>query len=912
MRTLLIVILLPWATTAQDKIMTPEVYQIWNKISDVEITDDGKWVSYRVHNEGGDSYCHLKNTTSDYHRIFKNAHEAKFDVNQEFFVYTTKAHPDTITAFKKRKIPKKNWQKDTTRVHFLETGLIQIHPYSESYKLSQDYSGCIAIKSAPRSIGQDSTLVKKENKDNGTLLKVFNSKFKEPVSIPFTKSYDWSKTGGKLMAYTSGNDSLSLDELVVYDATSHKVSTILKDTETIHQFDCNEDGSQIFIIADTDTTENTTNEAFLWNEKSGLAKKVINYNQVPLSSSNELSPDMKPIYLVNHNNWVYGIRPIPIAADTSLTDDEKVNVEVWHYQDGLIYTQQKKEKEKESKRAFATLYNTSSGQSIPLATAHDPEAIIDAEMRGHQLITHTMYPYQQLQSWEGKYFKDIYATDLNSGKKTLIAQKVDGQPRVSPDGKYLSWYSRTDTTWIGYNLSKSTKKTLTRSGYYDELNDRPMDPRESGFLGWTDDSSILIYDHYDIWKVALENDKPAVQLTHGRQTQTRYRYIKLDDDLRTLPSDTTILLSSFNEKSKHSGYAYLDLENNNLSTELVGPYRYASAITKAQNATTLLYTKESYDLFPDLILDNTDFSSGIQFSAANPQQQEYAWGRMELFEWTDSYGNTRQATLTKPPGFDAAKKYPLLVNFYEKSSNRLYQHRAPYPHRSTINYSYYTNKGYVVFNPDIYYEDGYPGESCYNAVMSSVNQLIEKGFIDTSNMGLQGHSWGGYQIAYLLTKTNRFKCAEAGAPVVNMISAYGGIRWRTGKSRMFQYEHTQSRLGADLWSRPDLYIHNSPIFNLDKVNTPVLIMHNDKDGAVPWYQGIEYFAGLRRLGKPAWLLNYNDEPHWPVKKQNRIDFNIRMEQFFDHYLMGKPIPEWMKNGIPAINAAKVDGLNYSN
>jgi dipeptidyl aminopeptidase/acylaminoacyl peptidase len=132
-----------------------------------------------------------------------------------------------------------------------------------------------------------------------------------------------------------------------------------------------------------------------------------------------------------------------------------------------------------------------------------------------------------------------------------------------------------------------------------------------------------------------------------------------------------------------------------------------------------------------------------------------------------------------------------------------------------------------------------------------------------------------------------------------MISAYGGIRWGSGMSRMFQYERTQSRLGKTLWENPGLYMENSPIFNMDKVNTPVLILHNDKDSAVPWYQGIEYFVALRRLNKPAWLLNYNGEPHWPLKWPNRLDFNIRMEQFFDHYLMDGPKPEWMKNGIPA-------------
>ena len=287
-------------------------------------------------------------------------------------------------------------------------------------------------------------------------------------------------------------------------------------------------------------------------------------------------------------------------------------------------------------------------------------------------------------------------------------------------------------------------------------------------------------------------------------------------------------------------------------------------------------------------------------SDANPQQKDYRWGTAELYQWTSLTGEQLSGTLVKPEGFDPAKKYPMIVNFYERSSNRLYRHRAPYPHRSTINYSFYANKGYLIFNPDVPYRIGYPGESAYNAVVSGVTALINEGFVDDKNIGVQGHSWGGYQIAHLITRTNIFKCAESGAPVVNMFSAYGGIRWGSGRSRMFQYEKTQSRIGGTIWEYPLRYLENSPIFFLDKVETPVLILHNDKDGAVPWYQGIEFFVALRRLGKPAWMLNYNDEPHWPVKRQNRIDFNIRMQQFFDHYLQGAAEPLWMKKGIPAI------------
>ncbi len=241
-------------------------------------------------------------------------------------------------------------------------------------------------------------------------------------------------------------------------------------------------------------------------------------------------------------------------------------------------------------------------------------------------------------------------------------------------------------------------------------------------------------------------------------------------------------------------------------------------------------------------------------------------------------------------------------------SDRLHAHQTPATSRSSINFWFYVSRGYLVFVPDIPYKVGYPGESALNAVVPGVTALVNAGFVEEENIGVQGHSWGGYQIAYMVTETNLFKAAEAGAPVSNMTSAYGGIRWGSGMSRMFQYEKSQSRIGGTLWEYPLRYVDNSPLFQADKIETPILMMHNDDDGAVPWYQGIEFFVALRRLGKPVWMLNYNGEPHGLQKYQNKRDFAIRMQQFFDHYLQGAPAPTWMEEGIPAILKGKTLGL----
>jgi dipeptidyl aminopeptidase/acylaminoacyl peptidase len=260
--------------------------------------------------------------------------------------------------------------------------------------------------------------------------------------------------------------------------------------------------------------------------------------------------------------------------------------------------------------------------------------------------------------------------------------------------------------------------------------------------------------------------------------------------------------------------------------------------------------------------------------------------------------------LYKPENFDSTRKYPMIIYYYERYSERLYSHFVPSPSRSTVNFPYYNSNGYLVFVPDIAYTTGQPGQDAYNSVMSGTLELMKRPYVDEKNIGLQGQSWGGYQTAWLVTRTGLFKAAMAGAPVSNMTSAYGGIRYESGRVREFQYEHTQSRIGGNLWEKRELYIDNSPLFFADRITTPLLIMSNDNDGAVPHTQGIEFFTALRRLGKPAWMLVYNGEEHNLTKRPNRMDLSLRMSQFFDHYLKGEPMPLWMKEGVPAVKKGK--------
>jgi dipeptidyl aminopeptidase/acylaminoacyl peptidase len=385
----------------------------------------------------------------------------------------------------------------------------------------------------------------------------------------------------------------------------------------------------------------------------------------------------------------------------------------------------------------------------------------------------------------------------------------------------------------------------------------------------------------------------------GRAQHKAIRYVKLDKEDQFLRNGQLVLLTNFDKKVMTSGLQLYKMGTPYQSTAQTFPLSYNNFF-KAKDSWRLGYLKGSFDKPYDVYVTPLADTTAQVFSHINPQQAKYNWFTVEMHHWKMLDGRPTEGLLYKPENFDSTKKYPIIFYYYERDAETMYQYITPQPVRASINIPYFTSNGYLVFDPDIWYKTGTPGEDAYNSIMSAVRYLARYKWVDTTKMGLQGHSWGGYQTAYMVTRTNKFAAAEAGAPVANMTSAYGGIRWGTGISRQFQYERSQSRLGATLWQRPDLYIKNSPLFRADKVTTPLLMMHNDADGAVPWYQGIEFFSALRRLGKKVWLIQYNGEDHGLMERRNRKDWSVRLGQFFGYYLKGEPPARWIRDGVPAV------------
>ena len=899
--------------SAQDRVLSHEDLATWNQIEDPAITADGKWVHYSISPNEGDPALGLYHVESGESRFFPRAKDARFSFDSQYLVYLVSAAKDTIKEMKRRHVDEEDLPKDTLVVMNLGSGSTREAYGVKSYKLPTKSSGYIAYTTEQQSAtseDNDTTSTEeakkpRHSKKNGYLLVVLNLENGSSDSLDYVTSYTIANEGKLVGAISKGQDSVLNAGVFAHTLGADGWQSIKLQEGKYSNLHCDVHGRSVAFTGDIDTTEALVRpyEIFHWPAGSDSAEAVVTPDAGFLPEDWIISGDANLFYSDNGKNLFFGIAPQPILQDTSLLEEEIVNVEVWHYQDKRLYTQQNVLADKERKLSYLSFIDLDRGTSHSIASVALPEYRMDRDKKSQHVLVYTEEPYLQEISWKGYARKDISVYNLQSHGLHQVAQGVIGSAYFSPGNNYIYWYNRGDSLWHMHNLislATTTSEDVTMP-LYDEANDLPTEPYQYGSAGWlSKDEQFIVYDQFDLWLLDPQGVSKPYRLTDGRPDSIRYRLIDLDHTRDDINPEVQQLLHILNLKTKASGYATLDIRDRSVTPVRLEDALYTSRPIKADSADVIVYTRETFGEFPNLQVTSDGFISSVQISNANPQQAEYKWGTSELFKWTAYDGKQLQGVIVKPDDFDPSRKYPLLVNFYERSSENLHKHRTPYPHRSTINYSFYASRDYIIFNPDVIYDIGYPGASAYNCVISGIEAVVDLDFIDRERIGVQGHSWGGYQVADLVTRTDIFACAESGAPLVNMINAYGGIRWQTGLSRMFQYERTQSRLGVTLWEDPDLYVENSPIFNMDKVTTPLLIMHNDKDGHVPWHLGIEFFVAMRRLNKPAWLLVYNDEPHWPLKLRNRKDFNIRMQQFFDHYLMGKPRPKWMRDGVPSI------------
>ncbi|MGN6417304.1 MAG: alpha/beta hydrolase family protein [Pseudobacter sp.] len=948
---------------AQKKPLDHSVYDGWQSISERSVSNNGKFVAYTITPQEGDGTLVIQATDNSYKKEFPRGGNAVITPDNRFVIFRLKPFFKDVREARIKKKRPDDMPKDTLVIfEFGKDSLFRV-PRIKSFKTPEKGTGqwvAYLMEKAlpvppkpgakPDSLTQLSSLermadslarvadsirrkaaeartqglailqpAKKEGKpasksnedpvEEGTELVLKNLYTGEEKKYPLVSDYTFSENGNVLLVETTrkNNDSLTQSLVLWTSLPAGTTDTVMRKFNDARSFTLDKEGTQLAFLAERDSVSKALTKFHkLWYYRPGYDSALLraDRNTAGVAKGLTVSDSYSPQFSKDGKKLFFGLASIRKPKDTTLVDFETARLDIWSYKDDYLQPQQLVNLQSDLRRSYLAVLNADAKNVVQLGADDAENTYLVNEGNADYILAFSSKGNRVASQWQGFSYQTAFTISTIDGSRKIVKEKKRGGFSPSNEGKFIAWYDPELKHYFAYEVATGTTRNITQKipvKLWDEEDDHPDAPGPYGTSKWLDnDAAVLIYDHYDVWQVDPTGAAAPINITngYGRKNKTELRIMDLDREVRSWKIDEQLLFNAFNFSNKYAGFYTKKLDVSGDPVQLSMQPKGIVMPMKAKDAE--VYVLGIMDIKESMNVNvSSDLKTFTKLSDINQQQKDYNWLTVELVKWKMFDGKESEGLFFKPENFDPKKKYPVIFYFYERNADNLYNYRAPAPSASTVNIPYFVSNGYLVFDPNIWYKNGQPGESAYNSVVSAAKMLAKLPYVDSTKMAIQGQSWGGYQVAYLVTRTNMFAAAGAGAPVANMTSAYGGIRWGSGLNRQFQYERSQSRIGATLWEKPELYIKNSPLFTANKVKTPLLIMHNDQDGAVPWYQGIEYFTALRRLGKKVWMLQYNGEDHNLVERRNRKDLSIRLAQFFDHYLKGAPAAKWIAEGVPA-------------
>ena len=931
---------LPLAAAAQSapkKPITHDVYDSWKSILGTKLSPDGVWLAYALTPQDGDGELVVRNLKTNKEIRAARGREPLITQDGRFVVFAVAPYKKDVDQARKAKKKPEDMPKAGVGIVNLSTGQATVvAEHVKSFRVPDDVTPQVVVyltaADVPAAASPSSAPKTREKKAPGTDLVIRDLSTAAQTTIPDVSEYALNKTGAWLVygvsSKTPANEgafALRLAQAnpeqgrgVARGIANGLRKTLLSGPGNYKGFVFDRDGNQAAFVSDR--ADGKSYKLYHWKTAADAASELT----LPSNAEMPVSENGRLEFSTDGARLFFGTAP-PRAPEPDDTAD-LIKVDIWNYKDAELQPMQKVRAEQELKRTYRAVFQIADKRFAQLATKDMPDIRVGADTT--HALGESNVAYRQLVSWDGNY-DDYYIVSMTDGTRRKILDKEHFGATVSPGGKYILYFDEDDDNWYTVRVEDGLTTNITKGlgvMFQSETDDRPEHPSPYGQAGWTSgDNSVLLYDRYDIWEVHPDGRAPRM-LTEGlgRMQRIVFRYSRTEpqsspnqepeeeigprrqSDQPAISTERPLLLSALDERTKASGLYRVSFAGGAPPAKVVMLDKAFGVPIKARNADVYVFTLSRFEEFGNLWVSSGAFTDMKQVSDANPQQAQYNWGTSELIDYVNADGKHLQAILTKPENFDPSKKYPMLVYIYEQLTSNLHRYVAPAPGGSSINVTRYVSNGYIILQPDIVYDLGYPGQSALKCVLPAVQKALSLGFVDPARVGIQGHSWGGYQISYMITRTNIFRAVEAGASVGDMFGGYGGIRWGTGMSRAFQYEKTQSRIGVPPWKNPLIYMENSPIFWIENIHTPYLTMANDEDDAVPWQQGIEFFTAMRRLGKEAYMFVYNGEKHGLRQRENQKHWTVHMAEYFDYFFKDAPKPDWMEHGVPYLDKGKRD------
>jgi dipeptidyl aminopeptidase/acylaminoacyl peptidase len=899
----------------------------WKSIRSPTISNDGLWFAYRLSPQEGDGEVIIRKTKEEKEYTFPAGEAVGFSQD---IVFSEDSKWVAFTVYPKREEAKK-LKKQKKKVYNNVTILnLESGEKTEFEKIHRfDYSGensaWLALhKYPPETKAVPSENDKDQDKWQGSDLIIHELSTGSDLNIGNVAEFAFDKKGNWL-AWIVDAQEKSGNGIQLRNMKTGVILPLDSDKAVYKRLTWTEEGDGLAVLKgnNDDDYENKL-YCLLGVYRFGTdAPLKIVYD--PKEDENfpenmTISPNRNPSWTEDLTGILFGIHKTEKKEKNEAEEEDKGEKEkepppkkpenkeeidkedlpdlvIWHWLDKRLQSMQQVQEQRDKNFSYLCLLRVEDKKFIRLADESVRE--VTAAPKQRWAIGTDNQKYQLMGNLDGRRYQDIYVYNLKTGEKKSALEKCRWYFGPSPDGTHFLYYQ--DGNYYTYDMTTDKKFNITQdvpTSFIDREDDHNVidPPIYPYYFGWAKDGiSVLLYDNWDVWNIPVHGRGGENLTINGKKEGIRYqRRFQLDPDEKGIDLAKPLYISAYGEWTKKGGVARVD--KGAPGAEMLLWDDAAFSITKAKKAEVYLYSKQTYKDYPDYYVTDNSLKKGRRITEANPQQGEYLWSDGSiLLDYESSKGDKLQAALFLPAKYEEGKKYPTIVYIYEKLSQGLNRYYAP--SARGFNKSVYTSRGYAVLMPDIVYDVNDPGMSSVWCVIPALDAAIATGVVDKDRVGIHGHSWGGYQTAFLITQTDAFRAAAAGAPLTNMISMYSSIYWNSGSANQPIFESSQGRFEGGYLENIDAYTRNSPVYFAENVTTPLLLLHNDKDGAVDWNQGIEYFNTLRRLKKPVVMLQYVGENHGLRKPANQKDYTIRMREFFDHHLMGKSMPKWLEEGI---------------
>ncbi len=890
---------------AQKQKLELEDYGQWQRITNTEFSPDGSWFAYNINLVHGDGWLTLKKVGSDSTGEYKFMHGVRpeFSGNSKWAAFLIGVSED-----KEKKLEEQKKQvKYKLALMNLAVSQVDTFTHIRDFTFSENGKYLVMEKYKPKESKAESSDIILRNLQTSTNQLIGN-----------VAEYGFNDSGTMLAVLIDANEQLG-NGVHLYDLSENTVKVLESDSTGFkHLIWHDEKPALAFLKArKNEDYEDETYFVYAFKNLDEEAEKFV-FDQ----REYEAFPDSMRIVDYRSLQWAedgntlfFGIKKWEkkeeeksekskkAAADSAKTvskekddfgeDLEPTNVEVWHWQDARIQPRQELVYKQDLHDNYLSAWNISENSFVQLGSEKYEEVYLANGQEYAVGFDSTPYEPTFEESWN-----DIYVIDTSTGEAEKVLDR-QVSVRTSPDGKYLYYFRKNE--WRTYNIETGEYANLTENidahfERYQAVNGRVY-PRPFGSGQWFEnDEWVLLYSEYDVYKV--DPDGGAVKrLTFGTEDRIRYRQRRLNFEEDYLEKDDSIYFYMYGDTTKMHGFARLN-PNGELE-RLVYKHALLNRLYKAEKDNEFIYQVQGAANSPDFFFLNSSFDEPVALTHTNPQQKKYYWADDELITFTNADGETLQARLLYPANYQPGKKYPMITYIYEERSQTMHRYSMP-SRKSAYNFRRYSSAGYFVFQPDITYELHDPGMSAVESVVPAVKKMISTGMINKEQIGLTGHSWGAYQTTFIITQTDIFNSAVAGAPLTNMISMYNSIYWNAGIPDAQIFEVSQGRFPEPWWKDWDNFVQNSPIFQMQGVSTPLLVEAGTEDGAVDFNQAVELYITMRRMQNPFVLLVYEGENHGLARDENQIDYATRAFQWHQYYLLGKEPADWILEGLPYI------------